>query len=74
MSTVISVDFLPSISEAGDCTYARGQPKGPIAIVGGGVAGLTAAYRLHQAGKTPIVFEASNRWGGRMFTKYDAEL
>ena len=51
--------------------YARGQPKGPIAIVGGGVAGLTAAYRLHQAGKTPIVFEASNRWGGRMFTKYD---
>ena len=51
--------------------YARGQPKGPIAIVGGGVAGLTAAYRLHQAGKTPIVFEASNRWGGRMFTRYD---
>ena len=51
--------------------YARGQPKGPIAIVGGSVAGLTAAYRLHQAGKTPIVFEASNRWGGRMFTRYD---
>jgi monoamine oxidase len=51
--------------------YARGQPKGPIAIVGGGVAGLTAAYRLHQAGKTPIVFEASNRLGGRMFTRYD---
>ena len=47
------------------------QSKGPIGIVGGGVAGLTAAYRLHQAGKTPIVFEASNRWGGRMFTKYD---
>ena len=51
--------------------YARGQPKGPIAIVGGGVAGLTAAYRLHQAGKTPIVFEASNRLGGRMWTRYD---
>ena len=51
--------------------YARGQPKGPIAIVGGSVAGLTAAYRLHQAGKTPIVFEASNRWGGRMFTRYE---
>jgi monoamine oxidase len=45
------------------------QPKGPIAIVGGGVAGLTAAYRLHAAGATPIVFEASNRWGGRMFTR-----
>src|SRR5215831_16220489 len=52
--------------------YARREsPKGPIAVVGGGVAGLTAAYRLHQAGGTPVVFEASNRWGGRMFTRYD---
>jgi len=50
---------------------AKQRPKGPIAIVGGGVAGLTAAYRLHAAGGTPIVFEASNRWGGRMFTQYD---
>jgi monoamine oxidase len=47
------------------------QLKRPIGIVGGGVAGLTAAYRLHQAGKTPILFEASNRWGGRMFTRYN---
>jgi len=45
------------------------QPKGPIAIVGGGIAGLTAAYRLHATGATPIVFEASNRWGGRMFSR-----
>jgi monoamine oxidase len=52
--------------------YAKQErPKGPIAIIGGGVAGLTAAYRLHEAGGTPIVFEASNRWGGRMFTKDD---
>jgi monoamine oxidase len=50
--------------------YAR-QPKGAIAIVGGGVAGLTAAYRLLAVGATPIVFEASNRWGGRMFTQYN---
>jgi monoamine oxidase len=47
------------------------QLKRPMGIVGGGVAGLTAAYRLHQAGKTPILFEASNRWGGRMFTRYN---
>ena len=52
--------------------YAKQErPKGPIAIIGGGVAGLTAAYRLQAAGATPIVFEASNRWGGRMFTHYD---
>src|SRR6478752_5720315 len=42
-----------------------------IAIIGGGVAGLTAAYRLQAAGAKPVVFEASNRWGGRMFTQYD---
>jgi monoamine oxidase len=52
--------------------YAKQErPKGPVAIIGGGVAGLTAAYRLQAAGATPIVFEASNRWGGRMFTVYD---
>ena len=48
-----------------------GGTKGPVAIVGGGVAGLTAAYRLQAAGAKPFVFEASNRWGGRMFTHYD---
>jgi monoamine oxidase len=42
-----------------------------VAIIGGGVAGLTAAYRLQQAGGKPVLFEASNRWGGRMFTVYD---
>jgi monoamine oxidase len=52
--------------------YAKQErPKGPIAIIGGGVAGLTAAYRLHEEGGTPIVYEASNRWGGRMYTKDD---
>src|SRR6478672_10458738 len=49
---------------------SKGQKPSSVAIIGGGVAGLTAAYRLHQAGRTPIVFEASNRWGGRMFTQY----
>lgn len=48
------------------------EPGGPsIAIVGGGVAGLTAAYRLQAAGAKPVLFEASNRWGGRMYTHYD---
>jgi monoamine oxidase len=52
---------------------ARHGKHGPysIGIVGGGVAGLTAAYRLQAAGVKPVVFEASNRWGGRMFTQYD---
>ena len=51
--------------------YAKQNPPRSIAIIGGGVAGLTAAYRLQEAGAKPVVFEASNRWGGRMFTVYD---
>jgi monoamine oxidase len=37
-------------------------------IVGGGLAGLTAAYRLAQAGITAQVHEASQRVGGRCWT------
>lgn len=40
-----------------------------IAVVGGGAAGLTAAYRLAKAGRDVVVFEATNRFGGRMFTQ-----
>ena len=48
---------------------ARAAELGPVGIVGGGVAGLTAAYRLQQKGVDVELFEASNRLGGRMFTK-----
>ncbi len=44
---------------------------GEIAIVGGGVAGLTLAYRLAKAGRRATIYEASGRLGGRMFTKRD---
>ncbi len=36
----------------------------PIAIVGGGIAGLTAAFRLHQRGLDFRLLEASGRLGG----------
>ncbi|MFB6118648.1 NAD(P)/FAD-dependent oxidoreductase [Halosegnis sp.] len=35
-----------------------------IAVVGGGIAGLAAAYRLQQHGYEPTVFEASGTVGG----------
>tara|TARA_B110000211_G_C14093203_1_gene560732 strand:+ start:1222 stop:2559 length:1338 start_codon:yes stop_codon:yes gene_type:complete len=37
-----------------------------IAVIGAGISGLTAAYRLKQAGKEPTVFEASDYVGGRI--------
>lgn len=39
-----------------------------IAVVGAGLAGLTAAYRLKQAGFNPVVFEGNTRIGGRCYT------
>ena len=39
-----------------------------IAIIGAGIAGLTAAYYLQKFGYSVTVYEASNRVGGRMTT------
>lgn len=52
------------------CAAAPGaeQADPRIAIVGGGAAGLTAAYRLQALGLKPVVFEAGDRWGGRIRT------
>lgn len=41
----------------------------PAAIIGGGAAGLTVAYRLVEAGRTVTLYESSARFGGRMFTR-----
>ena len=47
---------------------ARGAAAPTVAIVGGGLAGLTSALRLKQAGINATVYEASSRVGGRCFT------
>lgn len=39
-----------------------------VVIVGGGIAGLSAAFDLHRAGVAVTVLEASDRWGGKIHT------
>jgi tryptophan 2-monooxygenase len=41
-----------------------------VAIVGSGAAGLLAAYQLMQLGANVVIFEATNRAGGRLNTIY----
>ena len=40
-----------------------------VAIIGAGVAGLTCAQQLHQAGYKVVVLEKSRGVGGRMATR-----
>lgn len=48
-------------------------PRNPrIAIVGGGMAGLNAAYQIKKGGVASTVYESRNRVGSRMFTVHNA--
>lgn len=48
-------------------------PRHSVAVIGAGIGGLTAAYKLAQEGFKVTVFEASKqRLGGRIYTNYDS--
>ena len=49
-----------------EAAWSKASPR--IAIVGGGIAGLNAAYQLKKAGLNATVYEARNRLGGRIFS------
>ena len=54
------------------CARPAAGPNVPrIAIVGGGIAGLNAAYKLRKRGLRAEIYEASQRTGGRMYTAKD---
>ena len=57
----LATSTLPFLKVAGSCSTS---PK--IAIIGGGIAGLNAAYQLKKAGLRATVYEAKPRVGGRI--------
>jgi len=57
----------PLAAACGDNSSAIDTP--PIAIIGGGMAGLSCAFFLQLGGVRADVFEASMRVGGRMWTQ-----
>jgi len=61
----------PRFARGGENVKPGARGGAPVAIIGAGVAGLTAAYRLLQAGVPCEIFEGSERTGGRILTKTD---
>lgn len=68
-----------SLAAVGACAPSRtrsglsaaDRASASVLVVGAGIAGLSAAYRLQQAGVRVKVIEAQNRIGGRMFSLRD---
>jgi len=63
--------LVPRFAQGGENPQPGARGGDPVAIIGAGVAGLTAAYRLLQAGVPCEIFEGSERTGGRILTKTD---
>src|SRR5690348_291215 len=54
---------------AGPVLAAPGvRPDFDVVIVGAGAAGIAAARRVAAVGRSYVVLEASDRWGGRCLT------
>ncbi|MBI4751297.1 MAG: flavin monoamine oxidase family protein [Acidobacteria bacterium] len=60
--------FPSSVSVSGAQKHHRPSTRKRIVIIGAGLAGLSAAYELTQAGHDVMVLEARTRAGGRVYT------
>ena len=60
-TAVAGAIIFPNIS------FAKINPKN-VVIIGAGISGLAAAYKLKQNGMNATIIEARNRIGGRIFT------
>ncbi|MEM6297334.1 MAG: NAD(P)/FAD-dependent oxidoreductase [Bacteroidota bacterium] len=61
-------DYLHLIREKGLLKLDPENYGKEVAIIGAGCAGLCAAYELMQLGLRPVIYEASDRIGGRTYT------
>lgn len=63
-------DYLDIVDQGISKKFRTGKSK-KVIIVGAGLAGLSAGYELKKAGHDPIILEAQQRVGGRVYTLRD---
>jgi len=68
VAAVAALDACAPRVPSGVVTPRPDRGESPVLIIGAGIAGLTAGYRLRSAGVPVRIIEAQNRVGGRMFS------
>jgi monoamine oxidase len=63
-------EYIDVVKDGIRSQFKDGKPK-KVVIVGAGLAGLAAGYELKRAGHHPIILEAQQRVGGRIYTLRD---
>ncbi|MEC8701263.1 MAG: FAD-dependent oxidoreductase, partial [Pseudomonadota bacterium] len=75
LSAGSALNLLPSSASAAPLDLLNlGSKQRKVAILGGGISGLTAAYELSKQGYECTVLEASHRCGGRVLTLRHGDL
>jgi monoamine oxidase len=64
----VPVDYVELISRREGLSRDFIASRSRVAIIGAGAAGLAAAYELARVGIEPIVYEISDRIGGRLYS------
>jgi len=62
-------NFLDNANGLPLCNVPMGSYGKKVLVVGAGISGLVAAYELLRMGLHPVVMEASERIGGRLYSK-----
>ncbi|MDR0353372.1 MAG: protoporphyrinogen oxidase [Opitutaceae bacterium] len=61
-------------SDSAACASSQNSSRlPPVAVIGGGITGLVAAWRLSRAGRGVRLFEASSRMGGAIRTLHERD-
>lgn len=70
-STCIDIlyDYESLLGKGPLCVIPRQNLGCEVAVIGAGASGLIAAHELLKMGLKPVIYEASDRIGGRIYTK-----